>query len=108
MYSTYPPAVHYGSYVRQGLPLSPSPLRMSAVGAIIGGTAAAAANIRRVQRNDISPEEAIRRTLKTGVNSALATAAATAVAGMLGRNRLWLSLAAMAATGATVMYLLEE
>lgn len=108
MYFTYPPAVYAGPYVRHAPPLAPSPLMMGAVGAMIGGTAAAAANMKKVQQSTISTEEAIRKTLKTGVNSALATAAATVVAGMLGQERSLLTLVAMFATGTAVMYLLEE
>jgi hypothetical protein len=81
---------------------------MGVVGAVIGSAGAAAANLKRVQRNPISTEEAIRKTLKTGVSSGLATAAASAVAGMFGQQRSLLTLVAMVATGATVMYILEE
>jgi hypothetical protein len=81
---------------------------MGVVGALIGGTYAAATNMKRVQQDAISTEEAIRRTLKTGVSTGLATAAATAVAGMLGQQRSWLTLVAALATGGAVMYLLEE
>ena len=108
MYYMYPSAVNDPSLVRRGLPFSPAPLRMGAVGAMLGSTAAAAANIRSVQLNEISTEEAIRRTLRTGVNSAFATAAATAAAGMVGRERPLLSLVVMFATGTAVMYLLEK
>jgi hypothetical protein len=81
---------------------------MGVVGAVIGSASAAAANLKRVRRNQLSTEEAIQKTLKTGVSSGLATAAAGAVAGMFGPQRSVLTLVAMFATGAAVMYILEE
>ena len=52
--------------------------KMAGVGAIIGGTAAAAKNMRRVGNSQITREEAVIDTIKESAGAGLATAAATA------------------------------
>ena len=54
-------------------------LAMGGMGAVVGGTAAAAKNIRRVKNEEINREEAVRDTLKETAGAGLATAAATVV-----------------------------
>ena len=52
--------------------------KMAGVGAIIGGTAAAAKNMRRVGNSQATREEAVIDTIKESAGAGLATAAATA------------------------------
>jgi len=58
-------------------------LAMGAAGAIIGGTAAAARNIDRVRQGQMTREDAVRDVIKetgtTGISTAMATAAVSAV-----------------------------
>ncbi|MGD8387082.1 MAG: hypothetical protein PVG49_08065 [Desulfobacteraceae bacterium] len=63
-------------------------LAMGGLGAIIGGSAAAARNIRRVKDEEINREEAVRNTIKEAAGAGLATAAATAVVGAVGATGL--------------------
>nr|MBS0020422.1 magnetosome protein MamC [Gammaproteobacteria bacterium] len=85
---------------------SQSLLRMAAVGAIIGAVGAASVNLRRLQRNEIEGQQALVNTLKVSASSALATAAATVVAGYIGGGPL-VSTAVTVATGTGVMYVLN-
>lgn len=80
-------------------------LAMGGVGAIIGGTAAAAKNIRRVKDAEISREEAVKNTLKEAAGTGLATAGATAVVGAVGATG-FLSLLGVVtvATGAKYLW----
>ena len=79
-------------------------LSMGGVGAVIGGTAAAAKNIRRVKEAEISREEAVRNTLKEAAGAGLATAAATAVIGAVGARGL-LSLVGILTVATGTKYL---
>ncbi len=58
-------------------------LAMGAAGAIIGGTAAAARNINRVKQGQMTREEAVKDVIKetgtTGISTAMAMAAVSAV-----------------------------
>ncbi len=58
-------------------------LAMGAAGAIVGGAVAAARSISKVQQGEISREQAVSDVLKesgsTGISTALATAAVSAV-----------------------------
>ncbi|MBC2712737.1 MAG: magnetosome protein MamC [Desulfosarcina sp.] len=74
------------------------------MGAIIGGTAAAAKNIRRVKDAEINREEAVRNTIKEAAGAGLATAAATAVVGAVGATGL-LSLVGILAMATGTKYL---
>ena len=76
-------------------------LAMGGVGAIVGGTAAAARNIRRVKDARITREDAIKDTLREAAGAGLATATATVVVRAVGATGL-LSLVGIlaAATGA--------
>lgn len=106
-YTAYPmmPYAPGYPYPSSGMP-SGSLLRMAALGAIIGGVGAASANLRRLQRNEIEGQHALLNTLKVSASSALATAAATAVAGYVGGGPL-VSTAVTVATGTGVMYVLN-
>ncbi|GEM_PF-2473453 len=79
-------------------------LAMGGVGAIIGGTAAAAKNIRRVKDAEINREEAVRDTIKESAGAGLATATATAVVGAVGATGL-LSLVGILAMATGTKYL---
>jgi hypothetical protein len=59
-------------------------LAMGGVGAVIGGAAAAAKNIRRVKDDEINGAEAVKNTIKEAAGTGLATATATVVVGALG------------------------
>jgi hypothetical protein len=65
-------------------PGSHAVLAMGGLGAIGGGTAAAARNIRRVRQGTINREEAVRDTLKESAGAGIASAAATFVVGSVG------------------------
>jgi hypothetical protein len=79
---------------------------MALLGAVIGGVGAAGANLRRLQREEIESQQALVNTLKVSASSALASAAATALAGYLGGGPV-VSTAVTLATGTGVMYLLN-
>lgn len=80
-------------------------------GAVIGGSAAAAKNLRRMQKDEIQPREALFDTGKTALSSAIATAAATAAATSVANaashaftERGLLRLAVMFGVGTAVLY----
>lgn len=102
-YGRYPAARASGTYVTQWLPRAS--LAMGGVGMIVGGTAAAAKNIRRVESAEINREEAVRDTFKEAAGAGLSTATATAVIGAVGATG-FLSLfgAAAVATGAKYLW----
>jgi hypothetical protein len=79
-------------------------LAMGGIGAIVGGTAAAAKNIRRVKNAEINREEAVKDTIKEAGGAGLATAAATAVVGAVGATGL-LSLVGILALATGTKYL---
>jgi hypothetical protein len=96
------PIVHYGQMAR---PTANPYLEMGKIGAVVGLCGAGAANLRRLQREEVTRAEAAVDTLRTAVASGLATAAATLVAGQLRSSVL--SLLASVATGTAVMYALN-
>jgi hypothetical protein len=79
-------------------------LAMGGVGAIVGGTAAAAKNIRRVKEGEIKREEAVKDTIKEAAGAGLATATAAAVVGAVGATGL-LSLLGVLAVATGTKYL---
>lgn len=90
------------------VPLSPasaSYVEMGKIGAVVGLCGAGAGNIRRVRNHEIGSGEAVVDTIRTGVASGLATAAATMAAGQFRSSTL--SLLATLATGTAVMYALS-
>ena len=80
-------------------------LAMGGVGAIIGGTTAAARNIKRVKEGEIQREEAVRESLKEAAGTGLAATAATALVGAVSPSG-WVSLAfaVVAATGTKYLW----
>jgi len=97
------PAI-YPSTTRVARFVPSAALAMGGAGAIIGGTAAAAKNIRRVKNEEIKREEAVKDTMKEAAGAGLATAAATAVVGAVGATGL-LSLAGILAVATGTKYL---
>ncbi|PIE68765.1 MAG: hypothetical protein CSA21_05725 [Deltaproteobacteria bacterium] len=59
-------------------------LAMGTMGALVGGTVAAAKHIRSVKQGEMEKEEAVRGVVREAAGTGLATAAATAVVGTLG------------------------
>lgn len=82
-------------------------LQLAALGAVIGASATAGANIRRVQRGEVSAGEALvdsgRAAVTAAAASAIAGAAATAVSNE-GLTRLGILFAA----GTTVSYAIQR
>jgi hypothetical protein len=84
----------------------PTLLRAAAAGAIVGGSAAAAINLRRMQRQEISGQEAVISTLKAGASTAFVSAAASMVAGYVGGSPITRAVTLFAA-GTAITYLLD-
>jgi hypothetical protein len=119
-----PPGVHAAkpqSYIQQGFsqpaqPIAPhqrqstvpntnSYLELGKLGAVVGLCGAGAANLRRLQADQVSRGEALFDTLRTGVAAGLATATAGLVANQFRAPSL--SLLATLATGTAMMYVLN-
>lgn len=81
--------------------------RLAALGAVVGGAVAAAANVGRLQRGEIDLNEVVAHTAKTAVSSAVATAIGGAVAGVVAEQGL-VRLGVMLATGTAVLYGVER
>jgi LytS/YehU family sensor histidine kinase len=109
----YPPAAasadlsHSGSLaVRPAAPAHPNTLfEMAKLGTVIGLTGAGAANLHRLQQGEVEAGDAALNTVRTGVASGLATAAATLVASQFRSPTL--ALAATLVTGTAAMYALN-
>jgi hypothetical protein len=84
--------------------ISQASLAMGGLGAVIGGTAAAARNIRRLEGSEIARDEAVKDTLKEAAGAGLATAAATAVVGAV-RATGFLSLVGILTVATGTKYL---
>jgi hypothetical protein len=82
-------------------------LQMAAMGAVVGASAAAGANILRVQRDEIGAGEAIADTGRAAAAAAAATAVAGAAASAVASQGLG-RLAVLLATGTAVMYGLQR
>jgi hypothetical protein len=78
-------------------------VNMALVGALVGGSAAAARNAARLGRDEIEFREALRSTGKTSLASGVATALAGAAAGVVTDQGL-LRLSVMFGVGAAVLY----
>jgi hypothetical protein len=76
------------------------------LGAVMGVCGAGASNLRRLQRAEINPGQALAHTLRAGVASGVATATAGLAGGQF-RSSL-VSLAATVAAGTAVMYVLSS
>lgn len=98
----YNPGMPYHS----GVPYNTSALfEMAKLGTVIGLTGAGAANLHRLQQGEVDAGDAALSTLRTGVASGIATAAATLVASQFRSPTL--ALAATLVTGTATMYALN-
>ena len=77
--------IHYpsGTYPARPTPVTPSALAMGGLGVIVGAASSAAANIRRVNNNEIGRGQALKNVVRDSAGAGVATAAATAVVGAL-------------------------
>ncbi len=82
-------------------------VRMAALGGLIAGSAAAAANLRRAGAGELEAGPAIVATARSAAIRAVATAAAGAVAGALAEQGL-VRLGLMFAVGTAVVYGLDQ
>jgi len=89
-----------------GVPYNPNALfEMAKLGTVIGLTGAGAANLHRLQQGNVDAGDAALSTLRAGVASGIATAAATLVASQFRSPTL--ALAATLVTGTATMYALN-
>jgi hypothetical protein len=95
------------TYNQQAQAMPSDLVEMGKLGAIVGLCGAGAQNLKRIGREEIEPAAALADTLRVGVASGLATAAAALVAGAFRPSPL-LSLVATLATGTAVMYALTQ
>jgi hypothetical protein len=79
-------------------------INIGGLGAIVGGTAAAAQLIPKVRKNEMTAGEATRGVVKEAAGTGLATAAGAAMAGAVGLGGL-VSLLAMFGVATGVKYL---
>lgn len=82
-------------------------LAMGAAGAIVGGSIAAARNISRVQKEEMTREEAVRDVLKESGTTGLSTAMATAVVSATGLTGI-LSLTGLLFVAVGTKYLADK
>lgn len=80
-------------------------LVMAGVGAIVGGSAAAAKNIRRVKNGEATRREAVQDTAKEAAGAAIATGVATGIMGYIGTNNTFLSVLGTIAVATGTKYL---
>lgn len=77
--------------------------QLAVIGAVIGGSAAAGANIRRLQRQEINAAGALADTGRAALATAAASAVAGAAASAVSQQGL-LRLGGLFASGTAVMY----
>jgi hypothetical protein len=82
-------------------------LAVGAAGALVGGVAAAARNLGKVKKNEMTQEDAIKDSLKEAGTTGLSTAAATAVVGALGLTGV-LSIAGLIGVAVGVKYVADK
>lgn len=82
-------------------------LAMGAAGAIVGGSIAAARNISRVEKQEMTREEAVRDVLKESGTTGLSTAMATAVVSATGLTGI-LSLVGLVSVAVGAKYLADK
>lgn len=87
--------------------LSHSTANIGAIGALVGGTAAAAKNIKDYNEGVIDKKEAVIDTGKETVGAAVATAAGAAAAGVVGSSVL-VSVVAVITVGTGAKYLWDK
>lgn len=78
-------------------------VRLAALGAVVGGAVAAAASLARIQREEITANQAVAETARTMVASAAATVVAGAAASVVAEQGL-VRLGVLFATGTAVLY----
>lgn len=111
-----PHAYHQQSFPQQAHLIAPrqrqstasypnSYLELGKLGAVVGLCGAGAANLRRLQADQVTRGEALFDTLRSGVAAGLATATAGFVANQFRSPTV--SLLATIATGTAVMYVLN-
>lgn len=108
MSERYPvPCTRTGTYLPAGgqaeTPACETLVNMALVGAVVGGSAAAAHNALRMKRDEIQLGEALVSTSRTAIASAAATAVAGAAADAVAREGM-LRLSLMFGVGAAVLY----
>ncbi len=106
---TYPMAMAYPAeaYAQSSDTACSTLLRMALLGGVIGGSAAAAANLQRSRDGELRAGQALVATARTAAIAAAATATAGAVAGAVAEQGL-LRLALMFAVGTGVVYGLDQ
>jgi len=82
-------------------------LAMGAAGAIVGATVSAARNIGKVQKEQISREEAVKDIIREAGTTGLSTATGTAVVSALGLGGLF-SLAGLIGVTVGTKYLVDK
>lgn len=82
-------------------------LAMGAAGAIVGGSIAAARNIAKVEKQEMTREEAVRDVLKESGTTGLSTAMATAVVSAAGLTGI-LSLVGLVSVAVGAKYLADK
>lgn len=78
-------------------------MRLATTGAIVGGSAAAAVQLRKFQAGSATPTDALAETGRTALTAAVATAAAGAVASAVAEQGA-MRLGLMFLVGAAVIY----
>jgi len=88
---------------------SPGPVvAMGGLAAVVGGSVAAARNMRRVRDGDLNRGEALADTLREAAGTGLAAAAATALVTSIGGPGGFLSLVGVLALGTGAKYLWDS
>ncbi|NCA70601.1 MAG: hypothetical protein EOM91_10935 [Sphingobacteriia bacterium] len=82
-------------------------VRLATLGALVGGSLAAASNLRRVESGDLNPSAAVAATGTTALTTAVATALGGAVASSLAEQGL-ARLGIMFAAGTLTLYGLQR
>lgn len=101
------PYTHSGTYLPAAAPAEScgceTLINMALVGAVVGGSAAAAHNALRMKRDEIELGEAMLNTGRTAIASAAATAVAGAAANAVAGEGV-LRLSVMFGVGAAMLY----
>jgi hypothetical protein len=101
------PYTQTGTYLPAGshdtTPACEALVNMALVGAVVGGSAAAAHNALRMKRDEIELGEALVSTGRTAIASAVATAVAGAAADSVAKEGV-LRLSLMFGVGAAMLY----
>lgn len=82
-------------------------VKLATLGAVVGGSVAAAANLQRVQVGDLTTTDAVAETAKTAITAAVATAIGGAAASSIAEQGL-MRLGIMFAAGTLALYGLQR